>query len=64
MAWLKAVLPVAISSTRIGRRWDEVGEAEDMFTVYAMHLLEQAISLDAVERLKIRISTLKKLEAF
>lgn len=27
-------------------------EAEDVFIVYALHLLEQAVSLDAVERLK------------
>lgn len=42
---------------------DEAGEAEDMFIVHAMHLLEQAISLDAVERFKMRIATLETFEA-
>ena len=41
---------------------EEASEAEDMFIVHAMHLLEQAISLDAVERLKSRIATLETFE--
>lgn len=41
----------------------EAGEAEGMFIVYAMHLLEQAISLNAVERLKMRIEMLDTFEA-
>lgn len=42
---------------------DEAGGAEDMFIVHTMHLLEQAISLDAVERFKMRIATLETFEA-
>jgi hypothetical protein len=39
------------------------GEAEDMFIIHAMHLLEQAVSADAVERLKLRIASLESFEA-
>jgi hypothetical protein len=42
---------------------DEAGKAEDIFIVHAMHLLEQAISLDAVERLKVHIAALETFEA-
>lgn len=38
-------------------------EAEDMFIVHAMHLLELAVSADAVERLKLRIASLEAFEA-
>lgn len=39
------------------------GEAEEMFIVHAMHLLEQAVSADAVERMKLRIALLEAFEA-
>jgi hypothetical protein len=39
------------------------GEAEDMFIVHAMHLLEQAVSFDAVERFKIQIASLEAFQA-
>lgn len=42
---------------------DKAGEAEDMFIMYAKHLLEQAISLNAVERLKTRIAALEMFDA-
>ncbi|WP_448664505.1 hypothetical protein ACG3SL_07455 [Sphingomonas sp. CJ20] len=38
-------------------------EAEDMFILYAMHLLEQAVSFDALERLKIQITSLEDFQA-
>ncbi|KRB80628.1 hypothetical protein ASE00_16410 [Sphingomonas sp. Root710] len=38
-------------------------EAEDMFILHAMHLLEQAGSLDAVEQLKMQIAALKDFQA-
>jgi len=38
-------------------------EAEDMFILHAMHLLEQAVSFDAVERLKMQIASLKDFES-
>lgn len=38
-------------------------EAEDIFIVHALHLLEQAISLDAVERLKGVVASLDDLAA-
>ncbi|MCC2977164.1 hypothetical protein LK533_10830 [Sphingomonas sp. PL-96] len=38
-------------------------DAEDMFLLHAMHLLEQAVSFDAVERLKVQIASLKDFEA-
>lgn len=37
-------------------------EAEDMFILHSMHLLEQAVSLDAVERLKLRIASLDQFQ--
>lgn len=37
-------------------------EAEDMFILHSMHLLEQAVSLDAVERLKLRIAALDQFQ--
>lgn len=41
----------------------EAREAEDMFIVHALHLLEQAVSLDAVERLKSPVALLDDFEA-
>lgn len=38
-------------------------EAEDMFIVHALHLLEQAVSVDAVERLKGQVAMLGDFEA-
>lgn len=38
-------------------------EAEDVFILHAMHLLEQAVSFDAVERLKMQIASLKDFQA-
>jgi hypothetical protein len=38
-------------------------EAEDVFILHAMHLLEQAVSLDAVDRLKMQIASLKDFQA-
>lgn len=38
-------------------------EAEDMFVIWCMHLLEQAVSLNAVERLKMTIVGLEDFEA-
>ena len=38
-------------------------EAEDMFILHAIHLLEQAVSFDAVERLKSQIASLGAFEA-
>jgi len=38
-------------------------EAEDMFILHSMHLLEQAVSIDAVERLKLRIASLDQFQA-
>lgn len=38
-------------------------EAEDIFILHAMHLLEQAVSFDAVERLKMQIASLKVFQA-
>lgn len=38
-------------------------EGEDVFILYAMHLLEQAVSFDAVERLKMQIASLKDFQA-
>lgn len=38
-------------------------EAEDMFILHAMHLLEQAVSFDAVERLKTQITSMKNFQA-
>lgn len=40
-----------------------VQEAEEMFVVWCMHLLERAVSLDAVERMKMQISGLEDFEA-
>jgi len=34
-----------------------------MFILHAMHLLEQAVSFDAVERLKMQIASLKDFPA-
>lgn len=39
------------------------GQAEDMFILHALHLLEQAVSFDAVERLKAQIASLKAFDA-
>jgi hypothetical protein len=41
----------------------EAREADDMFIVHALHLLEQAISLDAVERLHSLVALLDDFEA-
>ena len=41
----------------------EAREAEDIFIVHALHLLEQAVSFDAVERLKSLIASLDDFEA-
>lgn len=41
----------------------ECTEAEDMLILCAMHLLEQAVSFDAVKRLKMRIASLKDYQA-
>ncbi|MHA7970050.1 hypothetical protein [Rhizobium sp. CAU 1783] len=41
----------------------EADEAEGLFIIYAMRLLEQAVSLNAVERLKVRIAMLETFEA-
>lgn len=41
----------------------EAREADDMFIVHALHLLEQAVSLDAVERLKSQVALLGDFEA-
>jgi hypothetical protein len=38
-------------------------EAEDIFLLHAMHLLEQAVSFDAMERLKMQIASLKDFQA-
>jgi hypothetical protein len=38
-------------------------EAEDMFIVHCLNLLEQAVSLDAVERLKMQVARLDDFEA-
>lgn len=38
-------------------------EAEDIFILHAMHLLEQAVSADAVERLKLQIASLETFQA-
>jgi hypothetical protein len=38
-------------------------EAEDMFVLHSLHLLEQAVSLDAVERLKGLLASLDDFEA-
>lgn len=38
-------------------------KAEEKFILHAMHLLEQAVSFDAVERLKMQISSLKDFQA-
>ena len=38
-------------------------EAEDMFIISCMHLLEQSVSLDAVERMKMQIVGLEDFEA-
>lgn len=38
-------------------------ETEDLFVLHAMHLLEQAVSLDAMERLKMQIASLKDFQA-
>lgn len=39
------------------------GEAEDIFILHAMHLLEQAVSADAAERLKLQIASLEAFQA-
>lgn len=39
------------------------GEAEDMFILHATQLLEQAVSFDAVQRLKLQIASLDAFEA-
>lgn len=39
------------------------GEAEDIFILQALHLLEQAVSADAVERLKLQIASLEAFQA-
>lgn len=39
------------------------GEAEDIFILHAMHLLEQSVSFDAVERLKLKIASLETFQA-
>jgi hypothetical protein len=41
----------------------ESGKAEDIFTVHALHLLEQAVSVNAVKRLKMRIAHLETFDA-
>lgn len=38
-------------------------EAEDIFVLYAMHLLEQAVGFEAAERLKMQIALLKDFQA-
>jgi hypothetical protein len=38
-------------------------EAEELFVLHAMHLLEQAVSINAVECLKSQIAALKEFEA-
>lgn len=38
-------------------------ESEDLFTLHAMHLLEQALSFDALERLKMQIASLNDFQA-
>ncbi|MEG3093459.1 hypothetical protein [Sphingomonas sp. PB1R3] len=38
-------------------------EVEDIFILQAMHLLEKAVSMDAVERLKMQIASLSPFEA-
>jgi hypothetical protein len=38
-------------------------EAEDMFVLHSLHLLEQAVSLDAVERLKGLLASLDDFES-
>lgn len=38
-------------------------EAEDVFILHAIHLLEQAVSFAAVERLKMQIASLKDFQA-
>lgn len=52
---LKVKLNINVSSDRT--------EAEDLFTLHAMHLLEQALSFDAVERLKMQIASLNDFQA-
>ena len=52
---LKVRLNVNVTSDRTG--------AEDMFILHAMHLLEQAVSFGAVERLKMQIASLKDFQA-
>ncbi|MFD1786911.1 hypothetical protein ACFSC3_04925 [Sphingomonas floccifaciens] len=52
---LKVKLNVNVTTDRI--------EAEDIFLVHAMHLLEKAVSLDAVERLKMQLASLKDFQA-
>lgn len=52
---LKVRLNVNVTSDRTG--------AEDIFILHAMHLLEQAVSFDAVERLKMQIASLKDFQA-
>jgi len=42
---------------------EEASEPEDLFILLAMHLLEQAISVSAVERLKMRIAKLETFDA-
>ena len=37
--------------------------ADDLFVIQAMHLLEQAVSLDAAERFKLQIASLEQFEA-
>ncbi len=53
------ILKVKLNINTLG----EEDEAEGLFIMYAMHLLEQAISLNAVERLKMRIARLETFEA-
>lgn len=53
------ILKVKLNINNLG----EADEAEGLFIVYAMHLLEQAISLNALERLKMRIAMLETFEA-
>jgi len=52
---LKVKLNVNVTADRTG--------AEDMFILHAMHLLEQAVSFDPVERLKMQIASLKDFQA-
>lgn len=55
------ILKVKLNINTLGE--EDEAEAEGLFIMYAMHLIEQAISLNAVERLKMRIARLETFEA-